>query len=460
MRKLSIGIVNFLVEIFNQLTKVPTPCIDDHLIPVEEFETKGVLAPVAARIVLMALFFARLARMDVMWTVNLLAREVTRWSAACDRRLHRLICFLHHTKDHGMVCFVGDRASECFLMLFSDASFAGDLRDSKSTSGGVLCLVGPNTFVPISWLCKKQGAVSHSTDEAEVISMDAGVRMEGLPALFFWDLVISVFEPQGDDKTSQFKGPYQPKFQPKELYDMFGCVDYVPPFLPIAYGMAKLSVMEDNDAVIKMCVKERSPALRHVSRTHRVDLDWLFDRIQRDPGVFIKFVPTKEQLADILAKGSFTAEAWNTLSKLCLILPKSTIKLQQKQHAKIATNTQASIAQAVSHAYFARAFATMASSMSNVDLAAREGMPDISEVGVSPSALAPREGERAENAPMQPLSIEESRARGWQAAWSKAIVWFLKVLPEGLQTARGMHATGEIDDDSMCSLGVNIFTEA
>ena len=102
----------------NQLVKVPTPSIDDHLIPVEEFEIKGVLAPVAARIVLMALFFARLARMDVMWTVNLLAREVTRWSPACDRCLHRLICFLHHTKDHGVVCFVGDRASDFFLMLF------------------------------------------------------------------------------------------------------------------------------------------------------------------------------------------------------------------------------------------------------------------------------------------------------------------------------------------------------
>ena len=103
----------------------------------------------------------------------------------------------------------------------------------------------------------------------------------------------------------------------------------------------------------------------------------------------------------------------------------------------------------------------MAASMSNVDLAAREGMPDISEVGVSPSALVtPREGECAENAPMQPSSIEDSRVRGWQAAWSKTIVWFLKVLPEGLQTLRGMNATGEIDDDSMCSLGVNVFTEA
>ena len=81
-------------------------------------------------------------------------------------------------------------------MLFSDASFAGDLKDSKSTSGGILCLVGPNTFVPIAWLCKKQGAVSRSTAEAEVISLDAGIRMEGLPALYLWDIVIDLFDPQ------------------------------------------------------------------------------------------------------------------------------------------------------------------------------------------------------------------------------------------------------------------------
>ena len=39
---------------------------------------------------------------------------------------------------------------------------------------------------------------------------------------------------------------------------------------------------EDNEAVIKM-MKGRSPAMRHVSRTHRVALDWLFDRINLDP---------------------------------------------------------------------------------------------------------------------------------------------------------------------------------
>ena len=45
---------------------------------------------------------------------------------------------------------------------------------------------------------------------------------------------------------------------------------------------ALLYVFEDNEAVIKMIIKGRSPTMRHVSRTHRVALDWLFDRINLD----------------------------------------------------------------------------------------------------------------------------------------------------------------------------------
>jgi hypothetical protein len=70
-----------------------------------------------------------------------------------------------------------------------------------------------------------------------------------------------------------------------------------------------------------MTVKGRSPNMRHVPRTHRVDLDWLFERIRKDPGIFIKFVGTKEQIADILTKGSFTASQWQALCRLAQIGP-------------------------------------------------------------------------------------------------------------------------------------------
>ena len=56
--------------------------------------------------------------------------------------------------------------------------------------------------------------------------------------------------------------------------------------------------------------------MRHVSRTHRVALDWLFDRINLDTKIQIKYIDTKNQLADILTKGNFTRDEWNHL--LCL----------------------------------------------------------------------------------------------------------------------------------------------
>ena len=70
-----------------------------------------------------------------------------------------------------------------------------------------------------------------------------------------------------------------------------------------------------NEAVIKI-IKGTCPTMRHVSRTHRVALDWLFDRINSDPKIQIKCIDTKNQLADMLTKGNFTRDEWNHL--LCL----------------------------------------------------------------------------------------------------------------------------------------------
>ena len=75
-------------------------------------------------------------------------------------------------------------------------------------------------------------------------------------------------------------------------------------------------VFEDNEAVIKMIIKSRRPTMRHVSRTHRVALDWLFDRINLDSKIQIKYIDTKNQLADILTKGNFTRDEWNHLLNL------------------------------------------------------------------------------------------------------------------------------------------------
>ena len=87
---------------------------------------------------------------------------------------------------------MGNIATQCRLGLSQDSDFAGDLDDSKSTSGGTLCVFGSHTFVPISWMCKKQTSVSHSSTEADIISIDAGLRLDGIPALDVWDLTVAV----------------------------------------------------------------------------------------------------------------------------------------------------------------------------------------------------------------------------------------------------------------------------
>ena len=130
---------------------------------------------------------ARIGRPDILWSVNKLARSITKWTKACDKRLN-----IHHTSEYKQYCHVGNTAKQCRLGLFQDSDFAGDLEDSKSISGGTLCIFGSHTFVPISWMCKKQTSVSHSSTESEIISLDTGLRLDGLLALELWDLFVSV----------------------------------------------------------------------------------------------------------------------------------------------------------------------------------------------------------------------------------------------------------------------------
>ena len=61
--------------------------------------------------------------------------------------------------------------------------------------------------------------------------------------------------------------------------DVMQDIDSVLSNVQSASQEALLYVFEDNEAVTKMIEKGRSPTMRHVSRIHRVGLDWLFDRV-------------------------------------------------------------------------------------------------------------------------------------------------------------------------------------
>ena len=179
---------------------------------------------------------------------------------------------------------MGNTAKQCRLGLFQDSDFAGDLEDSISTSGGTLCIFGSHTFVPISWMCKKQTSVSHSSTESENISLDAGSRLDGIPALGLWDLIISVL----GNMTQTTERPGRPVIidrsqRSQGKINALNNIDSVLSNVQSSHQEALLYVFEDNEAVIKMIIKGRSPTMRHVSRTHRVAFDWLFDRVILDP---------------------------------------------------------------------------------------------------------------------------------------------------------------------------------
>ena len=82
----------------------------------------------------------------------------------------------------------------------------------------------------------------------------------------------------GDHSTKKTKTK-TPTEKGKQDVDQLSNVDYVPTNTHSFQGKSQLYIFQDDEAVIVMIIQGRSPTMRYASRTHRVALDWLFDRI-------------------------------------------------------------------------------------------------------------------------------------------------------------------------------------
>ena len=73
------------------------------------------------------------------------------------------------------------------------------------------------------------------------------------------------------------------------------------PTFPAVNTQPNYTFSRDNAVVIRMINTGRRPNLRVVTRTHRVDLDWLFERSEFRSFHFGEMrVPTNDQVADFL----------------------------------------------------------------------------------------------------------------------------------------------------------------
>ena len=122
--------------------------------------------------------------------------------------------------------------------------------------------------------------------------------------------------------------------------------------VPSSHQEALLYVFEDKEAVIKMIFKGRSPKMRHVSRTHRVALDWLFDRINLDPQIQIKHIDTKtnsqtckpKEISHVTNGIIFCVCSTSAISVLQSVLKEgkknATRFRERKSHSEVETNDE------------------------------------------------------------------------------------------------------------------------
>ena len=222
---------------------------------------------------------------------------------------------------------IGDKIGDCKLWLFCDADWAGE-RDSKSTSGCALFLVGPNTYYPLNAFSKKQTSITMSSTESEVVSANHGVRAQGLPSLSLWTFLWKEVCVAKDGKVSSAK-PFVPRDD-----TIIARID--PELDEIRYGECRpdgktvsdinglhvafsdkfqVQFMEDNQATITIILKGDSEKTRRTDRTQNISFGWLRQQFER--GLFnMVNVATLEQVAEIFTKPFAEKGKWHHALKL------------------------------------------------------------------------------------------------------------------------------------------------
>uniref|UniRef100_A0A2N9H369 CCHC-type domain-containing protein n=1 Tax=Fagus sylvatica TaxID=28930 RepID=A0A2N9H369_FAGSY len=217
-----------------------------------------------------ALHYLTFTRLDLSFAVHQVCQFM---NAPTDIHLiaaKRILRYIRGTIDHGLFYTPGPIS----LSAFSDADWAGDPNDRRSTSG-LLVFLGNN---PITWSAKKQLTVSRSSTEAEYRALaSASAELCWLRTLVK-DLGLYLSDP------------------------------------PILWC--------DNVSALAIA---SNPVFHARTKHIEVDFHFIWERVLRKD-LQVKFVSTNDQLADIFTKGLSSPRFHDLQSKL--LVPVDTIRLR------------------------------------------------------------------------------------------------------------------------------------
>ncbi|XP_062538037.1 uncharacterized protein LOC134206350 [Armigeres subalbatus] len=128
------------------------------------------------------MYLAQSTRPDICYAVNVLSRFN---SNPGERHWNAVKHLMRYVKGTSIYRLVYRRNKQSIIEGFSDADWASDHDDRKSTTGYVFTAQGG----AISWCCKRQQTVALSTCEAEYMALSAAVQ-EAL----WWKRLRSLFE--------------------------------------------------------------------------------------------------------------------------------------------------------------------------------------------------------------------------------------------------------------------------
>ena len=192
------------------------------------------------------MYLATCTRPDIAYAVGMLARFSSKPNRSHWIAVKRVLRYLRGTSDLGIL-YRGDSG----ILGYSDADWAGDPDDRKSTSGYMFLIAEG----PVSWKSRKQSTVALSTAEAEYVALSTAVQ-----ECVWMRRLLSELGNQPDGPTT---------------------------------------ILEDNQSSIVMA---RNPQFH--GRAKHIDIKHHFVReLVSNGSVELQYCPTSEMLADVLTKG-------------------------------------------------------------------------------------------------------------------------------------------------------------